>query len=1102
MICTEFYILIEDFSCKDHIRFQICTNNFQVKGNLSPSMYENKIDKDLYCIFQKLVLIRFIQRNQGHRDSVMHEFSCSVNKVNKAVTKVRTIGDRLLLITGLLMLNKQNEELSKRLNEVENHARKFASMDSLPSGQELLDKGRQEATRAGEESSQGQGALENQNSEESVEDKGDMKESIEKEGNISEGDPRGGGKTDGSENISSTETKENGSANDANQGNYFNTTWNNVRVNKRLQAIEDGVDKLFSMLDILTAEQHKLEDQYTKNESVDKEGVNMEDFMKLKDKLDSVAEKDAGPETSGAAEVAESKDFESNIAEIKERLEKLESEANSNTDIKERLNQLEANKSDSPKKNLSEATINADIKERPNQIEANRSDSPKRSLSDDNISDLKKKLREIEAKNKEFAMKQDLDRFEKDVNAAIERLRKVIDGLISKGDMEEYVTWPGLEDALNVRGYDDKRGSPKERPKESPKERPKESPNGYDEKRGSPRDRPKERPKESPKERLIDNGDKVKANDEKTELKIVDLEKETAKEDSGRQGLEHDVRKSAENKREEMEITKQEPHAVAEEKPADDKIDVHPKERGEALPFSLEKTDPSQYPSAELQEFLRKVSFVASKYGDLEAKVCGLLEEKSKDDREGLRKEIDDLKDAISSANQLSQNNKASIDDIRSNMVLLMKEGPGDKVKDDLLDGNALDEVRGHLMELDEREAQASLALGNLSSNVFSELKGKQQLIDALYKCVEQLQRNKMDIANATSIFDSEAYKKALDTKVSMNDFDEMMVNLDKNFQEVLQRLDKYATEEESLRESLEKLMDDMQGKLDSKAGESIKKYLESRIAQLQKTRENLASKAGQDIITNAAGLRRPLNTLFHCISCARPVNQDGQGAFESISTNKFPMKKSRGPYTAFNVEKSKEDLQQDTAFYDSLIDKDKKLNWDILKDPFSKTRPCGGSHTAFIYNPKKPMKSNMANRTPGKPDIARYHAVERKREKTIVDLLLGSDGHVYRGRYKMTDLRYDNNNNGTSKFDRSHLRSRSAEIRRPNFTDSRNPTGFFSSPTSKISTPRTLPPIGKEAFVSKTPASSLAGFRDEKETRNGREASMPIENGKIDQDM
>ena len=43
------------------------------------------------------MLIRFIQRNQGHRDTVMHEFHSNVNKVNKAVAKVRTIGDRLPL---------------------------------------------------------------------------------------------------------------------------------------------------------------------------------------------------------------------------------------------------------------------------------------------------------------------------------------------------------------------------------------------------------------------------------------------------------------------------------------------------------------------------------------------------------------------------------------------------------------------------------------------------------------------------------------------------------------------------------------------------------------------------------------------------------------------------------------------------------------------------------------------------------------------------------------------------------------------------------------------------------------------------------------------
>ena len=68
-----------------------------LKGSLSRSKNENKLYKDLYCTLKREVLIRFIQRNQGHKDSMMHEFSSSVNKVNKAVAKVRTIGDRLPL---------------------------------------------------------------------------------------------------------------------------------------------------------------------------------------------------------------------------------------------------------------------------------------------------------------------------------------------------------------------------------------------------------------------------------------------------------------------------------------------------------------------------------------------------------------------------------------------------------------------------------------------------------------------------------------------------------------------------------------------------------------------------------------------------------------------------------------------------------------------------------------------------------------------------------------------------------------------------------------------------------------------------------------------
>ena len=58
----------------------------------------------------------------------------------------------------------------------------------------------------------------------------------------------------------------------------------------------------------------------------------------------------------------------------------------------------------------------------------------------------------------------------------------------------------------------------------------------------------------------------------------------------------------------------------------------------------------------------------------------------------------------------------------------------------------------------------------------------------------------------------------------------------------------------------------------------------ESRIAQLQKSRESLVSTAGRDMITNAAGFRRPLSTLFHCISCNRPVHLDGHEGYNSMS--------------------------------------------------------------------------------------------------------------------------------------------------------------------------------------------------------------------------
>ena len=406
-------------------------------------------------------------------------------------------------------LSKQNEELSKRLNEIENSARRFAPMDSLPSGRELLHKGRQEATRAEEECLQGQGELSNEKSEQLRGKEETFKESVKKEGDNSVMDPASGAKTNESEKAPSTETKDDRSTNDSAEGKYFNTTWNNVRVNKRLQAIEDGVDTLFSMLDILTAEHNKLEDKYKKNENMDKEGISMEDFMKLKEKLDSVSERAAGSETevveSGIAETAKSKDFESDIAEIKERLQKLESEAN----------------------------VNADIKGRLNRVDSSKSDLPKRDFTDDDIRDLKKRLSEIEAKDKDFAKvfaaKEDLERLEKGVADSNDRLIKTMGGFMPKGDMKEYVTWPALEHALNVRGYTEQR--------------------------------------ENPKQRVTGNGDETAIGNRETALRIEDIEREKTNIESKGERLGHDDDGiSTDSKQEEKNVAQEKRPVNSEEK--------------------------------------------------------------------------------------------------------------------------------------------------------------------------------------------------------------------------------------------------------------------------------------------------------------------------------------------------------------------------------------------------------------------------------------------------------------------------------------------------------------------------------------------------------
>jgi len=223
----------------------------------------------------------------------------------------------------------------------------------------------------------------------------------------------------------------------------------------------------------------------------------------------------------------------------------------------------------------------------------------------------------------------------------------------------------------------------------------------------------------------------------------------------------------------------------------------------------------------------------------------------------------------------------------------------------------------------------------------------------------------------------------------------------------------------------------------------------------LQKSRESLVSRAGHDIITNAAGFRRPLSTLFHCISCDRPVHLDRYGGI----TSKPCVKKENG-----NKDLAKTDSGTRLPLH--ALQSDRKLRRDMWRDPLAVDRYCGGNYTAFVNNPRKAqLRTNAAHKEFETPPNAKELLEQRKRERTIVNYLLGTDGQIYRGRYKMTDLRasqFHPENDG-------RFRSRSAESGPRMLSEQRHVTGTMSNPASVATSPRNLPPIGQDVLGVRT---------------------------------
>ncbi|XP_066471190.1 glutamine-rich protein 2 isoform X3 [Tiliqua scincoides] len=253
----------------------------------------------------------------------------------------------------------------------------------------------------------------------------------------------------------------------------------------------------------------------------------------------------------------------------------------------------------------------------------------------------------------------------------------------------------------------------------------------------------------------------------------------------------------------------------------------------------------------------------------------------------------------------------------------------------------------------------------------------KQQEISMLFKSLEKLESEKADKDRLVMEIDVKADKSALAGKVSRSQFDATTEQLHKMMQELLNKM---AGQEQDWQKMLDKLLIEMDSKLDRLELDPFRQQLEERWKDIRK---QLKERAPQDIGDEAAGIRRRLLAHFHCISCDRPLEMVVPGPQISSlpAVPGLPAHPSLRPYMVYEMEQmrqlSRNDRLPDVA------------DCTYLSIP----RHCGGSHTLTYpyrrYGRLQQFAQCML------PDENSMVAMMKHEEVDI----LGLDGHIYKGR-------------------------------------------------------------------------------------------------------
>ncbi|XP_044838780.1 glutamine-rich protein 2 isoform X1 [Mauremys mutica] len=432
--------------------------------------------------------------------------------------------------------------------------------------------------------------------------------------------------------------------------------------------------------------------------------------------------------------------------------------------------------------------------------------------------------------------------------------------------------------------------------------------------------------------------------------------------------------------------------------------------------------------------------------------------------------------------------------------------------------------------------------LSATTGNLIEDHRQKQKDIALLFQSLEKLEKEKANKEHLETEIDVKADKIALAGKVSRTQFDATTEQLNKMMQDLVNKM---SGQEQDWHKVLDKILVEMDSKLDRLELDPFRQQLEERWKAIRK---QLKERAPQYAADDAAGIRKRLMAHFHCISCDRPLEMvvPGPTIMTIPSVPGLPSHRSLRPYTVYELEQVRQHTRslklglrpyprldalqlEKSAGLGKLRSIHSKMLMDIEKVQIhfggsakassqmireimqsqcvspgqdnkrdkmaemaeygylSMPRRCGGSHTLTYPYRRYTRLQQIAQCMPVHPEETAMLTVMKHEEVDI----LGLDGHIYKGRM---DTRLPSISAKDGPLKSKPKMSRSSSQRQPTLMDAagipaRPHSAKLSSP-SNSGTARSLKdrPVSSEGRLSRVDLTHLSASTPPPE--EGREDS------------